>query len=206
MEKKYERLRDMLMAYAELKALYIRTYALMSTARDEAKSFAFDMPTQVNMVYVLRETARYADDLRKEAEGIQHLLEQLCCLQHTMSQSTDPVRATFATGSPTVKIGLKLPNKDAEPQRYAELMKGLGIKEERVAKGLFKADWKRLCEHATALAAEGKPLPPGINPKDTFPTYSVTLHRTASLDEVVENLNGKETDAEQIAVLSAKQQ
>lgn len=206
MEKQYERLRDTLFAYAELKALYVRMYALMSTARDEAKASAFDMNAQVNMIYVLREMGRYADDLRKEAEGIQHLLEQLCCLQHTVSLSTDPVRAAFATGSPTVNVGVKLPNKNAEPERYSKLMKGLGINEDLVAKGLFKPDWKKLCEHASALASEGKPLPPGIDPKDTFPTYGVTLRKAVPLDEIVEDLRGKETEAEQIAVLSAKRQ
>ena len=58
------------------------------------------------------------------------------------------------------------------------------------------------------LAEEGKPLPPGIDPENTYPTYSLVIRSKRDLDELLVNFwkahneltTGKEDEAFEAAI------
>ena len=41
----------------------------------------------------------------------------------------------------------------------------------------MRMHWPSMVEHLSALAEEGKPFPPGVDPDKTYPIYSTTIRR-----------------------------
>jgi hypothetical protein len=173
-----------------MKKVYLLLYGLLSELRDEMKAGKYDLCDMVNFIYVMREIARLADDLRKEANGIGQMFENVACALYVKQNQNspdkaDPIRAALATGTPKLTLGAKLPHEKRDPEKYIALMTHFGIGPEALEKRVVKAYWPGICEQISQLAEQGKPLPPGINPDDTYPTYKVTIKIRKVLDEVL---------------------
>jgi hypothetical protein len=193
------RLRDAIKAYGQMKKAHLDEYAMLTTLRDELKAGKYQLTDMVNFIYVIREISRLADDIRKEADGISRIFENLACATYVAShqndpERSDPIRASLATGTPNLKIGINVPNERLEPERYFKLMKFFGISEEQLESRVVKAYWPGLCEQISKLAEEGKPLPPGISVENTYPTYSVTIKMIQNLDEVLRKMKGRRAE------------
>ncbi len=185
MEQKIEQLLSLLKEYDKMKQIYLSCYKLLAVIRDELRAGKYQLKDMVNFIYVVREISKLTDDLRKEADGINHIFENTTCALYVSLNETIPIRASLATGSPDLRLGVNVPNRKKEPERFQALMDFFGVPAESFEARAVKPYWPGICEQVSMLAEEGKPLPPGINPEDTYPTYSVRIRSTRDIDELV---------------------
>ena len=204
MEQKIEQLLSLIREYNDMKKLYLSCYERLSIIRDELRAGKYGLKDMVNFIYVMREISKLADDLRKESDGVGHMLENVACALWVSQNETKPIRASLATGTPDCKLAVKVPSRKTEPERFQQLMDFFGVPESAVEARVIKPYWPGLCEHVSLLSEEGKPLPPGINPEDTYPTYKVRVKMITNLDELVRALqeakeeNLKEAEKEEL--------
>ena len=196
----------LLQEYGKMKATYLSGYEQLAYIRDEAKSGKYSMEDLVNLVHVSREISKLANDLRKEADGIVYILEQVVCVVYLTQAEGKPIRASLATGSPSMKLSVKLPHRERNPEEFEALMNYFGIELSSLTDRAVRPHWPAICEIVSVLAEEGKPLPPGINPENTYPTYSLVIRSKRDLDELLVNFEkaykelGKEDEAFEVAV------
>ena len=189
-----EKLLTFVEAYGSARSMFVDMYRELSILRDDARANKFSEEDLVNLCIVLRETSRYIDDLRKEYDGVESLLQQICCAIYTQKHindvhEADPIRTGLVTASPTVKMAAKIPKLKDNPEAYYSLMDHLGVSRDMASSGILRTHYPALKEYLTDLATEGKPLPKGIGPNDTYAIYSVILRTRLDLDEVISELD-----------------
>lgn len=198
MKQEIRQLLDLIKELDKMRDVYLSSYKLMSILRDKLRKNKYSLKDMVNFIYVMREISKFADDLRKEADGISHLFENMACAVWVTQGDGEPIRSALATGTPDVKLAIKIPSRKTQPEEYAKLMKHFEIPEQAITDKVVKLYWPGLCEHVSLLAEEGKPLPPGVDPNNTYPTYKVRIKPYANLDELTRDLEQagrKEADA-----------
>ena len=202
MKQKTKRLLDLIKEYGKIKQMYLSCYELLSTLRDELRASKYELNDMVDIIYVTREISKLVNDLRKEADGIAHVFENTTCMIYVSLNQTNPIRAPLATGTPDLKLGVKVPNRNSEPERFYKLMDFFKVPMSSFEERVIKPHWPGICEQISILAEEGKPLPPGINPEDTYPTYTVRIRPMQDIDALVNDVNklqkgpkGKEVEA-----------
>ena len=172
-----------------MKQVYLSCYELLVNLRDDLRTGKYKVEDIVNFIYVMREISKLTNDLRKETDGISHMFENTACMLYTVAKKTDPIRASLATGSPDVKLGVKIPNREREPEKFYALMNFFDVPSDALEKKVTKPHWPGICEQVSIMAEEGKPLPPGLDPDDTYPTYRVTIRGLQDIDELIESIN-----------------
>lgn len=189
MEEKIRQLLELIKEYVKMKQIYLSCYELLAILRDDLRAGKYKLEDMVNFIYVMREISRLANDLRKETDGISHMFENMACMLYTVANKTDPIRASLATGSPDVKLAVKIPNREREPEKFYALMNFFDVASDALEKKVTKPHWPGICEQVSIMAEEGKPLPPGIDPDDTYPTYRVTIRGLQDIDELIESID-----------------
>ena len=192
-------LKEAVLNYGELRDHYVKTYGLISSLRDKVKNKKYTMEEMVDILYVMRRCSQYLDDIRKEVDGVNKTIENVCCLLYVHTNANEPekagpIRGTMAMGSPRIRMQGAIPNKNKEPEKYKALLQYFGVSEDSIDKKLFYLHWPNLCEEISRLAAEGKPLPPGMDPSKLYPNYSISIRQNVEdmdvdsvLDELEEN-------------------
>ena len=193
MDPKVKQLREAIETYSKMKELYLEQYTVLMHLRDDLRAGKFTLTDMINHIYVMRAVSKYADDLRKECDGIMHMFENLACAMWVTANDGHPIRASLATGTPDINIGVNIPNQTREPERYRMLLDSLGIRPELIEDKLVKPYWPGLCAYVSRLATEGKPLPKGIDPSSTYPTYKVRIKSIQDLDELLVKINQVKT-------------
>ena len=189
MEEKTKQLLTLLKEYTEMKQVYLSCYELLANLRDDLRTGKYKVEDIVNFIYVMREISKLTNDLRKETDGISHMFENMACMLYTVANKTDPIRASLATGSPDVKLGVKIPNREKEPEKFYALMNFFNVPSDALKKKVAKPHWPGICEQVSIMAEEGLPLPPGLDPDNTYPTYRVMIRGLQDIDELIESIN-----------------
>ncbi len=129
----------------------------------------------VDTAYVLRETSKLCNDMRKMCDVLRELSEKICCVIAIKDESVGAIKTEYASGTPNVKMMASIPKKKTHPEKFAALMEHLGIPAElwEEESDVVRPHWPGFVNHLTALAAAGKPLPPGIDADKTYPVYSL---------------------------------
>ena len=188
MKSKTRDLLQCVQTYGEIKSLFIKAYTELTEYRDKVKTLKYDERDLVNFVYVLRETSRYLDELRKEMNAVGDLCEKVCCAIFTkdaLNSTETSIRASLATGTPKLRMQAKIPKRSDEPKKFYALMKHFGIDPKTADLDVMRIHWPSMRDSLSTTLAEGKPLPPGIDPEDTYPIYSVTVLQIQDLDELL---------------------
>lgn len=189
MKEKTKQLLELLKEYTKMKQVYLSCYELLANLRDDLRVGKYKLEDIVNFIYVMREISKLTNDLRKEVDGISYMFENTACMLYTVANKTDPIRASLATGSPDVRLAVKIPNREKEPEKFYELMNFFDISSEALEKKVTKPHWPGICEQVSIMAEEGLPLPPGLDPDSTYPTYSVTIRGFQDIDELIESMD-----------------
>lgn len=184
-----QQLLNLLKEYSKIKGVYLTCYSQLATIRDETKEGTYSMEELVNLVYISREISKLTNDLRKETDGIVHILEQVACVVHLTRSEGKPIRASLATGSPSMKLSVNIPHRERNPEDFEALMNYFGIDLNSITDRAVRPHWPAICEMVSVLAEEGKPLPPGINPDKTYPTYTLRITAKRDLDELLINFH-----------------
>jgi hypothetical protein len=146
------------------------SYAI--TARRELEDQRLLTPQQVDAAYVLKETAKLAEEVRQQSNVLGELLQKVACAVWMATEGADPeskpvIRGEYAQGKPGARIAANVPARGSEEHR--RLMQYLGIPEG--ARDLVSVKWNRLSEDLEKRAAEGRPLPPGVSADQTYNVY-----------------------------------
>ena len=106
--------------------------------------------------------------------------------------SPEPIRTDYVTASPRVKYVASPPSRKKNPEKYLELMNWLKIPQEAFIpkhedeSPAIELHWVGFCDLLSNLAAEGKPLPAGVDVDKVYPQYKLTLHGKIGVDEQVQ--------------------
>lgn len=207
----YDELRKMLEHYEAMRSLHLLTYACLTRIQDDLKAGKHSLVDMVNFLYVFRETARLADDIRKELDGTTGIVEKVCCALYVTKcnagqMDSDPIRTGMATGTPTVKMGARLPNRRDNPDEFVALMKYLGVESTAIATDVVRPHWPGIVASLTQLASEGKPLPPGIDTNATYPVYTVSIKSWRAIEEIVRDMKERSPkECEELLTVRTKQ-
>jgi DNA-binding transcriptional ArsR family regulator len=153
--------------------------ARIQAALDQASRFFYSLNTVlpevigkvpveelVDRLALLHKINDLLKDCTKEINAVYGDLEKVIGILWTAIGSTEPIRASLATGTVDVKFVPKLPKKDTDDWR--KLMEFLGS-----PNAVFTLHWPRFKEFLSERTAQGLPPPPGV--KESYPEYHVTL-------------------------------
>ena len=189
MSPKVEQLLNLIRECEKIKQIHRTCYELLTVLRDDVRAGKYTLDEMVNIIYVTREMSNIANDIRKEIDGIKHIFENVACAVYVTRNETSPIRASLATGSPIISLGVKVPNRKKEPERFQMLMDFFGVSPNLSDTNVVKPHWPGICEQISILAEEGKPLPPGISVEDTYPTYGMRIGAVRDIDELLSDIN-----------------
>lgn len=156
--------------------LYTQTYEEIAQTRDRLPNLKVEEIADAAMV--LRRIADFADDLRKEANRVKEQAERVACAVWAKNEQSEPIRGEYVTATPDIKYSASLPKQSKDPKAYAELMNFMGVGHELVDTGLLTLYWPKFTEWLSVQIAEGKPLPPGVNPDKLYPIYKLKMRKT----------------------------
>lgn len=160
-------------------------------------------PTNVNCAYALRESLALIEDTAKQAKQIKELLERLVCLRIIEAGNADPIKTEYCTATPDVKICAAIPTFEKDRTSYEKLMTYLGIDPVLWDTGKFltelgeietevvKVNWPGFQDFITRLAAEGSPVPDGIDASKCYSIYRLLMRKNGPV------LQGYEIPAEE---------
>lgn len=174
--------------YKNLNDFYLKYYGLLSAVRDAAKDKKYTLPESVDLLYVIRETSKLLNDLRKESDGVENVMINITCLLYLTKSDDKPIRGKLATGSPNVSMIAKIPNMKRDPEEFAALMEYFGIPRGPIEEGILKPYWPGLCEHISRCAEEGKPTPPGVSKDSQYPLYKMSIRHKRDLLEIFDDI------------------
>ena len=162
--------------YEHLKRLYTQTYEEIAQLRDRLPNLKVEEVADAAMV--LKRIADFADDLRKESIRVMQHAERLACAVWANNLQTEPIRGEYVTATPDIKYSASLPKQSQDPKAYSELMDFMGVGHELVDTGLLTLHWPKFTEWLSVQIAEGKPLPPGVDPEKLYPVYKLKKRKT----------------------------
>lgn len=143
---------------------------------EEATRRCSDMKEQADMAFAMRECIKLLDDTVKGARKIKETAEKIGCALWVKDGDGSSIKTPYCTATPKIRMIASLPSKRHNPEQYLKMMEHLGINPELCKEDtdVVRPHWPGLMDHITALAEQGKPLPPGISLSDTYPQYSFT--------------------------------
>ena len=188
MDNSTKMLLELVGKYKSMRTVYLDCYQHLSRIRDQIKANMYNTNEIVNFIYVMRDIAKFAEDLKKEANGVEQIAVNVACAIWITKESSEPIRGALATGTPNIKIAAAIPNQRREPEAFEALMVSLGVDPKAVVNGTVKPYWPGIMEHISSLAEQGLPLPAGIDINKTYTQYKMRITPYKGLDEVVEAL------------------
>lgn len=151
-----------------------------------------------DMAYAMREIAKFADELRKQAARVQDTAGKLACLYWSERQQMEPIKTQHCTGTPEVGLMVAIPHKRNDPEKYAAFIDWLGIpREVAVLNDPSNKDehapvdlhYNGVCEYLTKRLATGGDMPPGVDLEKTYSVFNLRLRKKKAVDSGVGNAN-----------------
>lgn len=151
-----------------LRALHHETFQIIKSTKVDD-----NLEDLSDACFTLREIAKLADDLRKEAQTRKGVLERTACLiWSVMAEPPEKINAQQCTAIPHVKNVTAVP-KPGTPE-YATLMSHFGVNQQFLESGLVRIHWPEWANYCDTLASEGRNLPIAFD--KTYPVYTLSLY------------------------------
>lgn len=167
--------------YSEVKECFQSVIMKMEELKQDVLSTP-DTKELVDMIYALRETYKYADDLRKEIERLRILAARIGVV-HCDAQMIERVQTDYCSGTPKETSTFNYPHKRIkDPERYDTLMQALGIPFDVYSQELVRIHWPEFQRYCQRLLALGKNPPAGIDPADSNPVYDFSIRKKKEID------------------------
>jgi hypothetical protein len=150
-------------------------------AAQNARTKSDPRPTELaDAAYALREIETFLEEARKKIKSEKEFAEHMACAVTTqVYQTAEAIRTEYCTAKPDVKMVVTVPSRSKDPEKYAAMMEYLEVPRVLWDSGeehaVVKAHWPGLVAHLDKLQAQGKPLPPGIDPNKTYPNYKLII-------------------------------
>ena len=130
-----------------------------------------------DIVCMLRDIEKLADDVRKESKLLYESAQRAACMLWAVQNEGGPIRASLCTASPQIKQMATTPNRERDPENYKKLMAFLGCPENRIEDGVLIPHWPKLMEFLSARISDGLPMPEGIDVTKTYDIYSLLIRK-----------------------------
>lgn len=169
---------EVVAAEAELRRLLTAEPAVASSREELADA-----------AYALREAEAIVDEGRKKLRGLRELAERMCCMVSAVSGDGECVRTPHCTAIPTVRTNVSVPTRKRDYEGWRALMRHLGVPDGLLGgpaeseHAAIDVHWPGLMDLLSREAAEGKPLPPGVDPNKTVAAYSLTIRKKKGVTE-----------------------
>lgn len=171
----------------QTQALYASIYDALATVAQDTKEKERRKSELADTAFAMREISQLADHIRKRAEAIQALAEQLACMLALRDMDGEAIRTDYVTATPHVQQVARVPN-SREPERYRLFMEHLGVPEELwhrpttdhdvlEKKEIVRLHWPGVLQYLTECAEQGLPVPPGMKSDLTYAKYSLRMKR-----------------------------
>ncbi len=168
--------------YKEIKESHESMFLAIKRLREVA-SRTKDVKELADMVCSVHHCQQFIDDIRKDLNGFEELIEKVCCAMWLQDPNkSENIKTYHCTATPHVKMMAALPTRKRDPDRYYALMESLGIKRElwqtpdnEDTRPPIGIDWLGMVDYISDLAAQGKPLPDGIEPGKMYPVYTLKI-------------------------------
>lgn len=143
-----------------------------------------DVKELADMAYVMHKSSEMLDMMRKQCDEMEIIAEKIACLIYTQLNMEGPIRTDHCTATADVKMIASVPKRKTDPEGFYALMDFLKIPRDMTdgEKEVVRCHWPGLVAHLSELMAEGKPLPPGIDPSKTYPEYRLKLLSRKGVD------------------------
>lgn len=125
--------------------------------------------------------------MTREVHNAYRLMEQLGCIA-CVELRVKRMEGEFSTATPQIHFAMTLPRKNEDPEGYAKFLEFFGVSPELAENGLMKCDWPQMMEYLSNQQAMGKPLPPGVDGKKSFPIYKFRSALKKGVDDLEELL------------------
>lgn len=173
-------LQELLDVFHEIHSLHKVLFGELLKTREkiqDGRTSQFDL---VDAAYILKQIQLTAEEIRKDADSFVRLTEKVICLRWIVDTQMNPesgsnIKAEFATGTPDVKMRVKLPTRRNDKANWTKLMKWLGADEFTIQNELVDVRWPQFQELIRQRNEEGLPVPPGVDLKTQYPEHSVRL-------------------------------
>jgi len=153
--------------------------------------------TQADTAYALRETSKFADDVRKRCDELSALAQRLACVLSVAEQNTSTIRTERCSATLDIKSIATIPKQSTHPEQFAQLMEYLGVarhlwevpneaeveEESERMHAIVKPHFPGLVQHLNRMMAEGKPLPPGLDLDKTYNDYRLIIRKKKGVTE-----------------------
>jgi len=164
--------------FREFSLFYDEFYALLIEVVDKTREGDFTNADGTDQAFLLRETSKIAEELRKECDAKLKLISQVIAMRVAKKMMQDPelestVRGELATGTVDCKEKPAIP-KVGSPE-YAKLCEFFKVPAEEVPSGVIRFHYPTLVDIMQDMAARGENPPDGII--KTYPDYTLTLRR-----------------------------
>jgi hypothetical protein len=172
--------------FKRARALHEEAVRMCLTARNDAKKCA-DTEELADLAFACRKTCDFLTETMKLVRQLGVLSEKIAATVHIATcPNQRSIHTQYVVATPNVKVMASIPRPDSSPKEYAEMMEFFGVPE-NLWKGrthaLVKDHWPGVMEELTRLQAEGKPLPPGLDPEKSYAEYTLTLTGRKGPDE-----------------------
>lgn len=148
-----------------------------------------DAKELADAAYAFREAETLLDEARKRVTSAKQLAEKLACLVSVTVMDGECIRTAYCTAIPNARVNVKIPSRRKDYDNWVALMTHLGVPPNllgsRDADGsaVIEPHWIGLMAHLSKEQAEGKPLPPGVDPNKTVTDYSLVIRKKKGVTE-----------------------
>lgn len=172
--------------HQEIETEYTGRYKLVERLRRGVRDADTGLTQQdrADLIFLLKRTAEYWDDLRKETNRVTQMLENILGTVHVAQASSEKsVKGNLATCTVRLEQQPRIPSPNKEPERYGKVMQALGVtNDETIQRGALRLHWPSIVEWCTECSSEGKPMPGGLDPSDNEAAYKTTTRKRADVD------------------------
>jgi len=199
------------MVHADLDREYTEWYKLLRVvAAAITGEEDLSQEDRADLVYFMKQLADSWDDLRKEANKIREVLDNIMgtvWVADSLNGKTKQksVKGTIGLVTPKMKITPKIPSPRTEPTKYGMMLKDLGVtNDEVIERGVLRLHWPSMTEWLTELAEQGKPAPKGVDADATDSKYTSSVRKRADVvlddyrKELIERFDMNESTNEEL--------
>lgn len=152
-----------------------------------------------DMVLALKRCEEIINYMKRDVHNAYILMERLACIACTELNIAKRLEGEFSTATTKINFAMTLPKRKTDPEGYAKFLEYFGVSPELAENGLMKCDWPQMMEYLSNQQAMGKPLPPGVDGRRSYPIYGLRSALKSGIDDLEELLENEigENDGEE---------
>lgn len=141
-----------------------------------------DKHDAADAAYALREVHDLCDDVKRRCHRLNAAAQRLGASLQLADGSPEAIRTDHCTATPKMRTIVSMPKRSTHPKEFGALMSHMGVprqlweaRDGDENKEAVRPHWPGMIDLIADLLAEGKPMPPGIDPNKTYAEYTLVI-------------------------------